>query len=848
MSLVPIPRRLLFARGRRSLYPDELPDYVVLGRAAETGRYFLLGEADRAAHTYVCGVTGSGKSRFLENMIVQDICCQRPLCLVDPTGSLYRRSLEFIAYVLEIAERQGHDLAQLAASYRFLDLDSAANPLRINPLEPQGDETTEEQVDDFLKVAERLFGSIDAMRRIRQNLRNTCWVIAELNRLPPEERPAVEGYEYPLGLRFAARFLAADDEERQRLVGALPATPLNGYVRVYWNEFFARYSTSQQQERLESTWNVLQYFLADSLVSRFFDTERSTLHLPALMRERRSLFCHLPLGRNLKGCQLVGAYLATKLQRAAYRRRPEERSPYSLFIDEFHEFADQEFAKATATLRQYHLRLVLAHQSQRQPPFHTAEGRAILDAVKANCQVKVLFRLSREDAETMTKELFVLSQRRHHFTYHEVGRTVGSSRSQSQSVTFQRSRSTSTNWSRADSVAIAESENYGVAKTEGVTVGRTLTEGFGESVDETISETIARSESETLTEMRSKAYGISVLIGKTWSHLVNHQTGFTFTATENESLAVQRGLSATRTETAQRGRTETSGSDYKVTDSRGNNLVRTQGQVAHLHHAGAGSSSTSDALGEVNSHATSQGSSHSQAIQSLRSIANAIGQSLGVTGTRQVGSSAATSGSETTGDTTGGSQQRSISETDTVSQSRAKLRGVSHSEGRSLTIGRRHEVSLSEAFQQLEQFSRSYSEALTRTVSRTDSIGRSEEEGTSIGATAGQSEATSESTTLTERKVFFTLEGEREITINDLQRLPQRRCVVAKTALAAVELETLTIPDDYYWYLNRNLPAELLRWQARDLSPGQAEGVEQPTTEALPSLVPEPPPNSPWEF
>jgi hypothetical protein len=554
MDALPYSRRFLFADGADSLYPSELPSFVSAGQSIESGRHFLLEEMDRAAHMYVCGITGSGKSRFLENMILQDISRQRALCVIDPTGGLYWKALDFIAFCCEISIRKGHSIDRLLEQFLFLDLDSELNPLRLNPLEPQGRETTEEQVDDFLKVTERLFGSIDEMRRLRNTLRNTLWVIAELNRLPDGQRLNLLPYTFPLNLRFAAHFLAAPDEFRERLVNSMPVSDLNSYVVAYWTEFFARFTASQKQERLESTWNILQYFLGDSLVNRFFDVQKSTFHIPELLEKGKSLFAFIPLGKNLKGCQLIGAYLATKFQRAAYRRPPENRTPYYLYIDEFHEFADIDFAKAATTLRQYNLRMVNAHQSQSQPPFHTAEGKSILETIKANAQVKVLFRLSREDAETMSKELFALTQRRHNFTYREISTSEGSSKSASRAVSFQRSWSSSLSWSRADSIALAETETYGIAKTEGVNLGKTLTEGFGDKIDEGISRTITESESETLTEMRSKAHGISVLIGKNWSHTVNHNLNLSFSKTANESLAIQRGMSQTATESEQSAR------------------------------------------------------------------------------------------------------------------------------------------------------------------------------------------------------------------------------------------------------------------------------------------------------
>src|SRR5574341_1098028 len=67
-------------------------DRLVLGR---TGPYaffprFAVSSQVRKFHTYVVGLTGRGKSKFLQNCIVQDIVAGRGCAVVDPHGDLAR--------------------------------------------------------------------------------------------------------------------------------------------------------------------------------------------------------------------------------------------------------------------------------------------------------------------------------------------------------------------------------------------------------------------------------------------------------------------------------------------------------------------------------------------------------------------------------------------------------------------------------------------------------------------------------------------------------------------------------------------------------------------------------------
>jgi hypothetical protein len=281
-----------------------------------------------------------------------------------------------------------------------------------------------------------------------------------------------------------------------------------------------------------------------------------------------------------------------------------------------------------------------------------------------------------------------------------------------------------------------------------------------------------------------------------------------------------------------------------MTDGQGNSFVHTQGQTAYHYTSAGDASSSGTALGEMRNHSAAQSESYNRSIQTLRGVANAIGRSASETATRQAGTNQEIGEGHGTSEAVGENESTTIADTDTVSQSRAKMHGLSRSQGRTLSIGRTHEIALAEAFTQIQQFTNSYSQALQKTTSRTSTVGGSQGESVSIGSEEGETTGESTSRALTERKVFFTLEGEREITINDLQRLPQRHCVIAKEALAATEIGVLKVPDRFYSYRDHNLPAEILARQRMRLLP------EEPSTARLESVrhQTEPDDHSPWEF
>src|SRR5437868_3290317 len=56
-------------------------------------RVFGIRQADRRAHMYIVGKTGTGKSTLLETLIKQDLKAGNGLALLDPHGDLIEKIL-----------------------------------------------------------------------------------------------------------------------------------------------------------------------------------------------------------------------------------------------------------------------------------------------------------------------------------------------------------------------------------------------------------------------------------------------------------------------------------------------------------------------------------------------------------------------------------------------------------------------------------------------------------------------------------------------------------------------------------------------------------------------------------
>jgi len=94
-----------------------------LGRISwrDDKRAFGIHAADRLAHLYVVGKTGTGKSPFPESLVRQDIANGQGLALFDPHGDLVER-----VYAWALANGRRDVI--------YLDVPDPSQPFGFNPL------------------------------------------------------------------------------------------------------------------------------------------------------------------------------------------------------------------------------------------------------------------------------------------------------------------------------------------------------------------------------------------------------------------------------------------------------------------------------------------------------------------------------------------------------------------------------------------------------------------------------------------------------------------------------------------------------------------------------------------
>jgi hypothetical protein len=329
-------------------------------------------EEDRKIHFYVVGASGTGKSKFLEFLIRQDIQKGNGFGVIDPHGDLIEDVKGYLALALpreEIEER-----------VVLIDPTDERYTVAFNPLEKiegvSSAEIAAELVEAFKKIWIDSWGA-----RMEDLLRNTLIALIEAD----------------LTLDNLPRFLI-DDDFRDNVLERVT----HPIAKRYFQRFNAL-SPKTREEWIESTLNKVNAFLSDDRIREIFSHQKSSFNLREIMDNRKILLVKLDRGRLKENGDLLGSLLMTKIRMAAFSRSNiprEKRVPFYLYIDEFQNFATEEFIDTLSEARKYGLVLILAHQNLSQLP------KNLQDSILTNCGIQCYFRVCRRDAEILAKEAF----------------------------------------------------------------------------------------------------------------------------------------------------------------------------------------------------------------------------------------------------------------------------------------------------------------------------------------------------------------------------------------------------------------------------------------------------------
>jgi excisionase family DNA binding protein len=318
----------------------------------------------RVRHMHLIGASGSGKSTLLLNMIVQDIQNGNGLAVLDPHGDLIDQ------VITRVPEERAHDVV-------LLDPSDENYPVGFNILSAHSDLERNLLASDLVSVFKRLSTSFgDQMTTVLGNAILAILESSEGGTLADLRRFLVEP-------GFRSRFLETVGDSE---------------VVYYWQKEFPLLTGKPQGPILTR----LDTFLRPKVIRHMVSQKENRLDLGAIMNGRKILLAKLSQGLiGEENSYLLGTLLVSKLNQMAASRQnvaASERTPFFLYIDEFHNFVTPSLAAILSGARKYNLGLILAHQELHQL---SARDSDVASAVISNPYTRVCFRLGDFDAKKL---------------------------------------------------------------------------------------------------------------------------------------------------------------------------------------------------------------------------------------------------------------------------------------------------------------------------------------------------------------------------------------------------------------------------------------------------------------
>lgn len=324
---------------------------IRLGQDAnDEGRVIDLSDIARALGTYVIGTTGTGKTTFLNHMILQDITAGHGICVLDPHG-------DQIDYIIA---RIPKDRVKDVILFDPADIEHpfGLNLFSCDHTDPrQRDLITSTLMDTLYKLFHYSWGP-----RMEDLLRHSIQTLL---------------YNGDSTFLELLQLLTNHEKRKQLSQAGSAADPV---LRHYWehqfpeNEYVA--STDkwriprEQIDLVSSSLNKIGRFLVNPVVRNIIAQIESTINFREVMDEGRILLVNLSKGDiGSDNSSFLGSVLVNQLLLAALSRRsiPEEqRRPFYLYVDEYQNFATESFPQLQSEARKFRVSTVVAHQYRDQ--------------------------------------------------------------------------------------------------------------------------------------------------------------------------------------------------------------------------------------------------------------------------------------------------------------------------------------------------------------------------------------------------------------------------------------------------------------------------------------------------
>ncbi|MCD8484114.1 type IV secretion system DNA-binding domain-containing protein [Candidatus Woesebacteria bacterium] len=354
-----------------NLIPNE---GLYLGKAVYMGaeRKIFMGLNDRRRHMYIIGKTGTGKSEFLKEMILQDIEAGYGVCAIDPHG-------EFVEDILQLMP------PERAEDVVYFNPSDIEYPMGLNIMEAETEDQKHFMAQSVISLMYKLYdpnrtGIIGP--RFEHAVRNAMLTIMSVP-----------------GTSFIELVRALTDQSYVEEILPMVEDPV---VRRYWTDQMAQTSDFHKSEVLDYIVSKFGRFVTNKTMRNIIGQSKSAFDLRKIMDEQKILLVNLSKGRlGEEDAKFLGLILVPKILTAAMSRQdmdPKLRKDFFLYVDEFQNYATEDFAVILSEARKYRLNLIVANQ------FISQIQEDVKNAVFGNVGTMVSFRVGVPDANFLQNE------------------------------------------------------------------------------------------------------------------------------------------------------------------------------------------------------------------------------------------------------------------------------------------------------------------------------------------------------------------------------------------------------------------------------------------------------------
>lgn len=332
-----------------------------------------ISDTDRRRHIHIIGQTGVGKSVLQENLAYQDMLDGRGFAFVDPHGD----SVE--ALLSKVPKERVEDVI-------YFNPSDLSNPIGLNMFEFDHPDQKDFLVQEAIGM---LYGLYDPGHtgivgpRLEHIFRNCALLLMA----DPAGGTFIDVPKVLIDPEFMKSKLKYVQDQQ---------------VIDFWTKEFPASQRSNEAGEVIS-WVVSKFgpFISNDAMRNIIGQTKSGFNIADIMNNKKILLVNLSKGKMGElNSKLLGIIFVMKFNAAAMARAniaEELRQDFTLFVDEFQNFATDSFSTILSEARKYRLSLVLGNQ------FMTQLKEEIREAIIGNVGTSITGRIGITDAEIMVK-------------------------------------------------------------------------------------------------------------------------------------------------------------------------------------------------------------------------------------------------------------------------------------------------------------------------------------------------------------------------------------------------------------------------------------------------------------